>query len=103
MLYVIGMETITGIPQLDTASALPLSMLGAGLVNSLSSIPMANTRSWVLTGLMTSVIQLWYCWYVSGVYPAFLASADPWLASAAATILVIGCVEAEEMVQAEKR
>lgn len=63
----------------------------------------ANTRSWVLTGLCTTVIQLWYPWYVSGAYPASLAPADPWLAAASLTVLVIACVEAEESIQAEKR
>lgn len=40
MLYVMGMELFAGVPQLDTTSALPLCILGAGLLNSLSSIPM---------------------------------------------------------------
>ena len=103
MIYVVGMELFAGKPQLDTTSALPLCMLGTGLANTLSSMPMATTRSWYLTGMMASVIQLWSCWYVSGAYPACLAPADPWVASAFASILVIACVEAEETIQSERR
>lgn len=42
-------------------------------------------------------------WYVSGVYPASLAPADPWLAAASLTVFVIACVEGEEAIQAQKR
>lgn len=100
---VIGMELFTGTPQLDTTSALPLCVLGFGAVNTFSSIPMANTRSWVLSGLCLSTMQLWNAWYVSGAYPASLAPADPWLAAANLSLLVIACVEAEEQILAEKR
>lgn len=103
LLNVMGMELFAGIPQLDMTSALPICVLVAGLVNTLSAIPMANTRSWVLNGLCVSVMQLWYAWYVSGIYPASLAPADPWLAAASLAVLVIACVEAEEGIQQEKR
>ncbi|CAN0040467.1 unnamed protein product [Ectocarpus sp. 4 AP-2014] len=103
LLGVIGMELFTGTPQLDTTSALPLCVLGFGAVNTFSSIPMANTRSWVLSGLCLSTMQLWNAWYVSGAYPASLAPADPWLAAANLSLLVIACVEAEEQILAEKR
>ncbi|CAM9193488.1 unnamed protein product [Ectocarpus sp. 6 AP-2014] len=103
LLGVIGMELFTGNPQLDTTSALPLCVLGFGALNTFSSIPMANTRSWVLSGLCLSTMQLWNAWYVSGAYPASLAPADPWLAAANLSLLVIACVEAEEQILAEKR
>lgn len=98
-----GIEIFAGVPQLETNTAMPLLVLGAGLVNTISAIPMANTRSWVLTGLCVSLIQLWQAWYVSGAYPASLAPADPWLAAASLTVLVIGAVEAEEMIASEAR
>lgn len=98
-----GIEIFTGVPQLHTAAAMPLLVLGAGFVNTLSSLPMANTRSWVLTGVCVSLIQLWQAWYVSGVYPAAMAPADPWLAAAGLTLLVIGAVEAEETIARETR
>lgn len=93
-----GLEIFTGVPQLETGTAIPLLILGAGLANILTAIPMADTRSWVLTGLCVAVIQLWMAWYVSGSYPASMASADPWLAAASLAVLVIGTVEAEETI-----
>lgn len=40
LLYIMGMELFAGVPQVDTTSALPFCILGAGLTNTLSSIPM---------------------------------------------------------------
>ena len=103
LLNVLGTELFAGIPQLETDTPFPLLIIGTGLVSVLSSIPMLNTRSWVLNGACASVIQLWYAWYVSGAYPASLAPADPWLAAASFAILVITYVEAEESIAKENR
>eukprot|EP00904_Undaria_pinnatifida_P001537 jgi/Undpi1/11384/HiC_scaffold_30.g13681.m1 len=103
LLNTMGIELLAGIPQLDTAAAVPLCLLAAGVVNSLSSIPMVNSRSWVLNGVCASVMQLWYAWYVSGAYPASLAPADPWLAAAGLALLVISYVESEEAIASEKK
>lgn len=98
LLDVMGIEHFGGIPQLEVDTPAPLFLLGAGLVSTLSSIPMANTRSWVLSGVCASVIQLWFAWYVSGAYPACLAPADPWLAAAGIVILAIAYGEAEHTI-----
>lgn len=103
LLNVLGMELFAGIPQLETGTPVPLFILGAGLVSILTSIPMANTRSWVLNGVCSSVIQLWYAWYVSGAYPPCLAPADPWLAAASFTILVVTYVEVEQGIASENK
>ena len=103
LLNVLGTELFAGIPQLETDTPVPLFIIGTGLVSVLSSIPMADTRSWALNGVCASVIQLWYAWYVSGAYPASLAPADPWLAAASFAILVITYVEAEESIAKENR
>lgn len=103
LINVMGLEIFAGVPQLETATPIPLLLLGAGLANTLSAIPMANTRSWVLQGLGISLIQLWMAWYVSGAYPASLAVADPWLAAASLAIIVIGGVEAEEAIASDAR
>lgn len=97
------MELFAGIPQLETDTPVPLFILGAGLVSILTSIPMAHTRSWILNGVCSSVIQLWYAWYVSGAYPASLAPADPWLAAGSFVILVVTYVEAEQSIAKENR
>ncbi|CAN0006226.1 unnamed protein product [Scytosiphon promiscuus] len=102
LLNVMGWALFAGVPQLDTSGPLPLCILGAGLVNALSSFPMASTRSWVLQGISVSVMQLWFAWYASGAYPASLHAADPWIAAAGLTILVICSVEAEEQIQADR-
>ncbi|CAM9483708.1 unnamed protein product [Laminaria digitata] len=103
LLTVMGLEHFAGIPQLEVDTPAPLFLLGAGLVSSLSSIPMANTRSWVLNGVCSSVMQLWFAWYVSGAYPACLAPADPWLAAAGFTVLAIAYAEAEETIAKDEK
>ena len=101
LLDVMGVELFAGIPQLEVDTPVPLFILGAGLVSSLSSIPMVDTRSWVLDGVCPSVVQLWFAWYVSGSYPSSLVPADPWLAACAFAISVIAYVEAEEAIAKE--
>ncbi|CAN0372564.1 unnamed protein product, partial [Laminaria digitata] len=103
LLNAMGIELFAGIPQLETGTAVPLSILAAGVINSLSSIPMVNSRSWVLNGVCASLMQLWYAWYVSGAYPASLAPADPWLAATGFAVLVISYVESEEAIANEKK
>lgn len=103
MLNVMGLEIFTGVPQLETSTPIPLLLLGAGLANILSSIPMANTRSWILSGLCPSVVQLWFAWQVSGCYPASLAPADPWFAAAGLSVLIIATVEAHEANVRERK
>lgn len=103
LLNVLALEVFAGVPQLETATPITLLLLGAGLVNVLSSIPMANTRSWVLNGLCVSVMQLWNAWYVSGAYPASFHAADPWLAAFGLSILVISYAEAEEGIVRDRK
>ncbi|CAN0435182.1 unnamed protein product [Scytosiphon promiscuus] len=59
---------------------------------------MAGTHGWVLNGVCSSVMQLWFAWYVSGGYPACLAPTDPWLAAAGLTILAISYAETEQAI-----
>ena len=44
LLDVLVLELIRGIPQVETSTPIPLLLLGAGLINVLSSIPMVDTR-----------------------------------------------------------
>lgn len=64
---------------------------------------MAHTRSWIIGAMASSIIQLWQAWYVSGAYPAAMAPADPWLAAAGLSLLVIAIVEAEEAIARDAR
>ncbi|CAN0307993.1 unnamed protein product [Discosporangium mesarthrocarpum] len=96
ILYGLGAELATGVPDLDVSSKVPVFLLGAGLFNVLSSIPMAHTRSWYLAGMASSVAGLWLAWWFSDLYPAWLGNADPWIASAVLAITVISAVETEE-------
>lgn len=98
-----GLEIFWSIPQLEVDTPVPLLILGAGLASSLSSIPMVNTRSWVLNGVFPSIMQLWFAWYVSGAYPPCLWPADPWMAAGWLALLVIAYVETEQTIAEEAK
>ncbi|KAG5180406.1 hypothetical protein JKP88DRAFT_349517 [Tribonema minus] len=98
-------DAAQGAPMQAAPDALSLGLLTVGAINCFSCLPMTSNPNqaggFKFLGVGMTLNSIWQAWWVSGTYPAGLASVDPWLAGAFLIAIVSGIVDSEVALSRE--